>query len=156
MTVIIFNTLFFLSSLFIAYQDFKDRLVSLWLLLIYLLNLSFFVYVQNGSSVLLENTLTTLLYLGICFAIIFIFYFAREKKIPSILDSKVGKADLIVLFAIGISLPLVLLIVFFALAFSLSALLALFFLKDKKSVPLAGILALIYISFNVFIQLFYP
>lgn len=99
---------------------------------------------------LLENGIGTLCYFGICFTVVFLYYFFKEKKVPKIVDAKIGKADLILLLAIGISLPLISLIVFFTVAFSLSAVLAVVILKDKRSVPLAGMLALFYFIFSVF------
>lgn len=154
MAIAAFNILLFLSSGFIAYQDLKDRMVSLWLLLIYLVNMLVYVCLHNGVWVLLENTISTLVYFGICFFCIFIYFMAREKKIPVIIDAKIGKADLLVFLAIGITLPLMSLLLFFTVAFILSLVFALFFLKDKRSVPLAGILVLLHFFYSTCNQLF--
>lgn len=146
----IFYLLLIFTTLIIAWQDFKERLVSLWALLLYLLNIALYTFFSGGWWVLLENGIGALCYFGICFAVLFLYYFLKEKKIPKIVDAKIGKADLLLLLAIGLSLPLVSLILFFTIAFTLSALFAVVVLKDKRSVPLAGILALIYFVFALF------
>lgn len=137
------------TSTLIARQDFKDREVSLWLLVVFTCITAVFTYLEQGWLQLLQNGVFCLLYFTLCFTVVFLYYFVRERRWPQIIDSKIGKADMMIFFAIGLALQPVQLIVFFTLAFALSLLIALL-LSDKKQVPLAGLLVVIYVIFDIF------
>jgi hypothetical protein len=149
----VYGYLFFavlvITTFLIAWQDFKERLVSLWVLLLYLLNNALQVFFRKGSQSLLENTIGTLCYFGICFLVLFVYYYLKEKRVPKIIDAKIGMADVLVLAAIGVSLPVIVLIPFFTIAFIISALAAMMVLKDKQAVPLAGMLVILYFIFTI-------
>ena len=149
----LFYSLLIPVTAYIAYQDFKDRLVSLWLLILYVFTTAVFTYTRQGWLGLLENGIGVLAYFGLCFSVLFVYYFIKEKKIPRLVDRKIGTADLIIFLAIGLSLSLPLLIIFFTIAFCLAALATFVFIRDRQSVPLAGMLVVIYIVFLLFRKL---
>ena len=61
------------------------------------------------------------------------------------MDSKIGLADVILFLAIGLTLDTVQLVLFFSGAFLISALLGLlWFNKKAQTVPLAGVLCVLY------------
>ena len=104
---------------------------------------------RQGWLGLLENGVGALAYFGLCFCVLFVYYFVKERSIPRLVDQKIGTADLLIFLAIGLSLSLPLLIIFFTIAFCLAAVVTLVFIRNKQSVPLAGMLVVIYIIFLV-------
>ncbi len=138
---LLFFSVFLLLSIIICYQDFKQRLVSLWVLLLYSFTCLTSVYVLQGPYALLANTLSSLLYFGLLFGVLLLYYFFKEKKFSNPIDSKIGLADVILFIAIGITLNMLQLVPFFSGVFIISAVLGLFwFNKREQTVPLAGIL----------------
>lgn len=71
------------------------------------------------------------------------------------MDEKIGWADIWICLSIGISLNIVQLILFFTGAFIISALLGLLFLRKNKTVPLAGILVILYNFFFCILSIFH-
>lgn len=141
MLTVIFFFLFLGSGSLICYQDFKARAVSLWLLIIYSLACIISAYTLQGPYLLLANTGSALIYFGLMAGVILLYYFFKEKKFSNPIDSKIGSADLILLFAIGVTLGMTQLILFFSFAFLVSAFLAITWFNPRKlTIPLAGIL----------------
>lgn len=150
----IFLLFFILLALVIAVQDFKKRLVSLWVLLFYFCNCAVYVYLFQGTYVLISNAVFALLYFTFMFGIIFLFYFLKEKKIPSIINSKIGLADIIILPAIGLTLNTVQLVLFFAIVFLLAVAAAFFWFNKKgHSIPLAGIVCICHVVYLISINI---
>lgn len=145
-----FYPLLFFTTAFIAFQDFKERMVSLWLLALYFGNLAVFTYIEEGWLQVFENGIFSLAYFALCFSVLFCYYFFKERRLPQIIDSKIGKADLVIFLAIGLRLQPLQLILFFTLAFVLSLFITLLVIRDKKQVPLAGLLVIIYLIFDIF------
>jgi len=131
----------------IAFQDFKERLISLWLLIVYSGICVLWIQKQSGWYGLLSNLLTTLLYFSFYILVIKLFYYLKEKKPTAIIDEKIGKADIILFFAIGLTMNIVELIVFSTMAFSLAAVLSLLIFRNTKTIPLGGILVLLHMVF---------
>ena len=139
---LLFLFLFSILAFIICRQDLKERLVSLWLLILYFLTCIASVYFLQGAYALLLNGISTLVYFGLIFGVLTLYYFLREKKFNSLIDSRIGLADVILFLAIGLTLETVPLVLFFSATFLISALLGLFwFGKKEQTVPLAGILA---------------
>jgi hypothetical protein len=140
---LLFFFIFFGLAGIICYQDFKAREISLWLLILYSLTCLASTWLLQGTWALLANAMSTLLYFGLIFAVILLYYFLKEKKFSNPIDSKIGLADVILFLVIGFTLQTVHLILFFSGVFLVSALLGLlWFNKKEQTVPLAGILCL--------------
>ena len=133
----------------IAYQDFKTRLISLWLVILFgALNVSQYI-VQFTFYQFLENVIFSLCYFLFIYLVLHLFYFIKKKKFDSIINSELGLGDLLIFLSIGICIEPVHLIYFFTVAFIMSLLVHILFFKNKKSVPLAGFLVLFYLFFLV-------
>jgi hypothetical protein len=140
-----FFFLFLILTFIICYQDFKHRLVSLWVLVIYSFTCIASVYFLDGLYALMANALSALLYFGLIFGVLLLYYFLKEKKFSNPVDSKIGLADVILFLAIALTLDTVQLVLFFSGVFLISALLGLFwFNKKAQTVPLAGVLCVFY------------
>ena len=131
----------------IAWQDFKERLISLWAILLFaIINILQFMLKKNIGS-LINNAFTTLLYFTFVLGLVYLFYFLKERKFSKIIKEKVGWGDIVLFIIIGLSFSLKELIFFFTIAFILAALIGM--LKKYKTVPLAGILAILFGSLNL-------
>jgi hypothetical protein len=109
----------------------------------------------SGVETLLQNLISASCYFLLCTLGVFTYYFLKEKQVPKIMDSKFGWADALVCFGIGISLNIVSLILFFTGAFVLSAIIGLLLQQKNKTVPLAGILVILYLIF-ICISAYFP
>jgi hypothetical protein len=136
-----------ITGCIIAFQDFKERLISLWLIIVYSCNCILLTQQHEGWQGLLSNVLTTVLYFGFYFLAVILFYYLKERKLNAIIDEKIGKADVILLLAIGVTMNIVELIVFSTIAFSFAAVLSLLLFKKVKTIPLGGILVLLHSVF---------
>jgi hypothetical protein len=137
---IIVLSFFLLGSTIISFQDFKSRLISAWVILLYLACCICFVLLFQNFYALLFNSLGTLIYFGFVFSILFLYYFFKEKKLTNIIDSKIGLGDILIFIAIGLTLEMINLIIFFTISFCISAIAGLLLARSNKTVPLAGIL----------------
>lgn len=150
-----FYSLLTLVSLLIFYQDLKDRLVSLWVLLLYAgLIIAYTIY-EKGIDIILQNAISTVAYFALCFGIIFLYYFIKERQFPKIMDVKLGWADVIICMSIGISLDVLLLVLFFTVSFVISAIIGIVLQSRNKTVPLAGFLVILYLVF-ICISAYFP
>lgn len=148
---------FLLSALsfIICYQDFKSRLVSVWVLIAYIGLLIGDTIWYSGIEVFIQNLISASLYFLLLTLGVFTYYFVKERQIPKIMDAKFGWADALVCIGIGISLNLVSLILFFTSAFVISAVIGLVLQQKNKTVPLAGILVVLYLIF-ICISIYFP
>ncbi|HWY10379.1 MAG TPA: prepilin peptidase [Bacteroidia bacterium] len=146
--VILFLFLF-LCSIIVSYQDFKDRLISLWAILLYAICCIASVLLFQDTTTLISNSISTSLYFVLVFGALFLYYFIREGKFVNIIDSKIGLGDILIFIAIGLTLDLFYLIIFFTISFCIAAVVALFLAKQNKTVPLAGILVWCYFFFRI-------
>jgi hypothetical protein len=140
-----------ISATIISFQDFKARLLSVWVVLFYSLCCVALVLYFQSSSALLSNLISALLYFGFILFVLFLFYFLKEGKFVNIIDTKIGTGDLIVFLAIGVTLDLLNLILFFTVSFMISAVIGLFLAKRDRTVPLAGILTCCHFIFMTFV-----
>jgi hypothetical protein len=101
---------------------------------------------EYGFNILALNFISSLAYFGLCGLGIFTYFFWKEKKIPKLIDSKLGLADIIICLTIGVSFSFISLILFFTVAFVLSAIAGLIFFRNR-TIPLAGILVILYLIF---------
>jgi hypothetical protein len=142
--------LLFLTAGFIAYQDLRTRLISLWLIaLFFMLNVIQYLFLNTWYQ-LAENTLFCVLYILFSYLVLQLFYFVKTKKFQPLLDSKIGWGDVLLVLSIGVCIEVVNLIYFLTIAFTVSILVQLLFFRTSKSVPLAGLLAVCYIAYLLF------
>jgi len=131
-----------ISSVAIAFQDFRTRLISVWLILIFgLANLIHFLCVYSFFQ-LLENTLFCLLYFVFSYAVLHLYYFLKTKRFQKVLDEKIGWGDIWLMLLIGCCLSPMEMVYFFSFSFVISILVQLLFLNVNKTIALGGILAL--------------
>ncbi len=152
---IAYLSILFVTSLIISFQDFKSRLVSLWVLIGYAALIIGFTILSEGINTFLQNLIMASCYFLLCLLGVFTYYFLKERQIPRIMDVKLGWADVIVCLSIGISLNLISLILFFTVSFILSAIAGIVLQQKNKTVPLAGLLVIFYFVF-ICISIYFP
>jgi len=147
-----------LSSGIILYQDFKERQVSLWILLIFGINSVFSVLYFRDSQTLLYNSLGTIIYAGFIWLMLKLYMFLKCKKNKAIIDAQLGMADVLIILFMGITFNTIGMIFFFCFGFIFSLLIFLGFsiLKkntDNQSIPLAGLLVFFYVITIIILNL---
>lgn len=136
-----------LSVGLIVYQDFKQRLISIWALLAFGVFCCSLFLLEHSFDEWLENALFCLAYFLFCYLILHLFYFIKTRKFQNILDVKIGWGDVLLFLLIGSCISPLLLIYFFTVSFILALIFQFFFQKKHKDIALAGILAVCYVFF---------
>lgn len=141
-----------ITTLAIAYQDFKERLVSVWLLVLYGLVCLGSILVNRDIETLISNFLSVLLYLSFMGGILTLYFFIKEKRFVNILKEQLGLADVLILLFVGITFNIEGQILFFCSGFITALLVyvlwsAIFSQKKHHTIPLAGILVFYYLAF---------
>ena len=139
-----------LSSSIILVQDFKERLVSLWVLLLFGVTCLSSVLLNRGVETLLYNILFTIIYIGLIWLILKLYLYLKFRKNKRILNEQLGLSDVLTILFIGLTFNAVSLVFFFCLGFIFSLLSYVIYMlvsKHKKSehIPLAGLLVLFYV-----------
>jgi hypothetical protein len=155
---IAFFAVLILSSGIIFFQDFKERQVSLWVLVLFgALTITSVVYYRDMET-LFYNGLGTLLYGGFIWLMLKLYLYLKFKKNKAIIDNQLGMADVLVIFFIGLSFNTIGMIFFFCFGFVFSLLAFLMYsaLKkdtDTQSIPLAGLLVFFYVISIIILNL---
>lgn len=130
----------------LAYQDFKSREVNILVLICLFVGSLAITFDRIGFEVYTLTAINMLL-IFILFTCLFIYFSLKKMKITNILDTKIGKGDLVILLAITpLFIPenLMTFIVFSVLI----ALVISIPLKIKK-IPLAGFISVGLLSFFI-------
>lgn len=135
---LVLNILFILVLLGISYQDFKDRLVSIFLLLSGIILGGWIHFLNQNIWSFFTNISFNLLVIIIVFSILFLY--AKYKMKQDVFET-FGQGDLLFFLLIAMSFPIVsfLMIFVFSMVFSL---LIYIFIKNnlkERTVPLAGL-----------------
>ncbi len=141
--LIILKLLLLLCLLAISYQDFKERKVYLWLLLLAVGLLGYLHYLHSVPTQFLR---IILLNIGIVVGIVFILYLYAKFKLKLALQETFGFGDLLFFIAIAVGFPTISFIVLFSfsLFFTLVTYLILKKGLQQNTVPLAGLQALFF------------
>jgi len=136
-----------LLCLVILAQDLRSRLISVILLVLVgiLLGAEFVLYNQfeNTRVLLLGNYLFITAQLGLLY-----FYFTRVRKTRlSFFDQVLGWGDVVMILCMALAFPLPQLVLYFMVSYLAGMAFALFYRLKKTavSIPLAGIMGLVYV-----------
>jgi Flp pilus assembly protein protease CpaA len=147
-----FLIIILLSSVAIAVQDLRSRMISLWLILLFTLGSTGHYLYQHSLGGLLENMLFCLGYFVLCYAVLHLYYFLRTRKFQRLLDRKIGWGDVLLLLAIGCCLQPEDLLIFFTASFLLSALLHLLVFRHHHTIALGAFLVSFYSLYLVYMR----
>lgn len=137
-------------ALMIAYQDFKERLISVWLIgLLSLMNAGITVY-HRGFVQVLQNLAFLGAYLLFSYTILLLYFYLKTKRWGGILDHMIGWGDVWLMVGLGLGLDPEIQLFFFTGCF-VFAMIVFLFLKENRTVPLAGVMALGYWVWVVFV-----
>jgi hypothetical protein len=145
-----FLSILLLCTIVISYQDFKNREISVWVILLFTALCVLQTFMFQGALALFYHFISALIYLLICLCVLFLFFYLKEKKFPKLIDKKIGLADLILIVAIGSTMEITVLILFLTLSFIFFALIGFTFLRKYETLPLAGMLIIVFFIFQVF------
>lgn len=133
----------------VLYQDITSRLISLWLILLYLISCILNVFFFQNAYALLSNGIGTLLYMLFTYSLLLLFYYIKEKRFSTLINTKIGLADVILFFAIGLTLNITNFILFATISFICSALISFFVLGKNKTIPLGGLMVIFHNLFLI-------
>lgn len=155
---IVFLAVLIVSSVIILFQDFKERQVSLWVLLLFGASTVTSVIYFRDMETLFYNGLGTLLYGAFIWLMLKLYMYLKFKKNKAIIDHQLGMADVLVIFFIGLTFNTIGMIFFFCFGFVFSLLIFLIYsaLKkdtDNQSIPLAGLLVFLYVISIIILNL---
>lgn len=146
-----------LSSAAICYADLRERLVALWLLLLFGINAIASVVLFKTFETLLYNTIGTVLYMAFTWLLLKGYLYIKHKKNTIILDEQLGKADVLIIFFIGITFNFPGMILFFCFGFVCSLLVYMLIpfknAENVRTIPLAGLLVFFYIAGIILLNL---
>ena len=140
----------FLSAL-VVFQDFKTRLIDLWLLILYSFVLILIFYLKgHGYNEMLENLIFISFYLLMLFLVLHLYYYFKVGSIVRILDKKIGLADVWILASMGLTLDFLSFLLISNISFGFSILYHLISRSRQKiNIPLAGISVLVYALYSL-------
>ncbi len=129
----------------VAYQDFKDRAISAWLLLTFLI-LSFWLgSYQLRISELLLNGLINLGFISLQLALISIYFSIRNGYLVNIADRYIGWGDILFFIPLATLFSTSYFILFYVLALMVSLVGFLIYKqlihRQVATIPLAGLMA---------------
>jgi len=139
------------SSVIILFQDFKQRLVSLWAIILFGAVCLVSVIYYKGFSVLFYNLMSIVLYISIIWLFLKLYFYLKFKRNKPILNEQIGMADILIIVFIGLTFNIVGTIFFFCLAF-IASLISFYIYtisrkrEDALTIPLAGLLVFFYLS----------
>lgn len=138
------------SSIIILFQDFKQRLVSLWAIILFGAVCITSVVYYRGFNVLLYNLISVALYFSIIWLFLKLYFYIKFKRNKPLLDEQIGLADILIIVFIGLTFNIVGTIFFFCLAFIASLISFYIFTISRKkeealTIPLAGLLVFFYL-----------
>lgn len=147
-----------LSSGIILFQDFKERLVSLWVLLLFgAVCIGSVLYFRDAETLLL-NGVGALLYGGLIWLVLKLYFYLKLKKQQPIINQQLGMADVLVFLFIGLTFNTVGMILFFCFGFVFSLLVFMLYStlqknSNSQSIPLAGLLVFFYVISIIILNL---
>jgi len=136
-----------LCTAIIVYEDFKQRLISIWAITGFGLSCCTLYLLTHFLSEWLENSFFCLAYFTLCYLILHLFYFLKTKHFQKIIDVKIGWGDILLLLLIGSCLTPVFLIFFFTSSFIFALLFQILLQRKSREIALAGILVICYFLF---------
>lgn len=141
-----------LSATILVYQDFKNRLLTTWLIVLFTVCNSCLHLTTSSVYKLIQNFSFCVCYFLLCYFILHLYFYIKTKKFQKIIDSKIGLGDVLIFFSIGSCIEPNHLIFFFTCAFIISALAFFLFFQTKTSVPLVGFLLPCYLVYSLIMQ----
>lgn len=155
---IVFFAVLIISSMVIAFQDFKERQVSLWVLLLFgMLTIVSVLYYRDAET-LIYNGVGVLLYSSFIWLMLKLYMYIKFKQNKPIINHQLGLADVLVVLSIGLTFNTVGMILFFCFGFVFSLLAFVVYTAFKKNIdsqniPLAGLLVFFYVISIIILNL---
>jgi hypothetical protein len=155
---IVFFAVLIISSVVITFQDFKERQVSLWVLLLFGILTTVSVLYYRDAETLMYNGVGALLYSCFIWLMLKLYLYLKFKQNKPIINHQLGLADVLVVLSIGLTFNTVGMILFFCFGFVFSLLAFVVYTAFKKNIdpqniPLAGLLVFFYVISIIILNL---
>ena len=138
-------------SVIVTYQDFKERLVSFWILILLGTLCLASVLINRDTETTLINTASISLYLLFLWGVLKLYLYLKHKKWIALINEQLGMADVLVMLFIGLTFNPIGQILFFCTAFLFSLIAFLLYglvvkSSTQNTIPLAGLLVFYYLA----------
>jgi hypothetical protein len=138
----------------LIYQDFKDKLISVWLIAGVLLCNTILLFTNGTLNEKLWYASINALFFIFLLLILTIYYSIKNKKITLLTDQYLGWGDIFFIFTLTLSFSAINFIFYLVFSFIFSLLfyllMKLFLPSLKKEIPLVGFLAFILILLYIY------
>ena len=141
-----------LILLLIAYQDFKERAVYVWIFPV--LSGLFLTknFIEIPYSTYLFNTGINLGFCLIQYFVLTLYFSIKNKQLINIADQLIGWGDIVFALVLCVAFPPLTFFCYYLLSLIIAALIGLYFKSQNKTIPLAGIQAIVLIIWIIIIN----
>lgn len=151
MLAILLIALIWPFGIYIAVEDFKTRLISVWAIVVYTAVAFCIYFLDHSIKDYILNLAFCCCYFVTCLVLLKLVFFLRRRNFEKITGSKMGMGDVaLILVTGGLLIPEVL-VFFFTAVFVISLPLQLVFFKKNPAIPLAGFLTLGYSAYITYL-----
>lgn len=130
----------------LAFQDFRSREISWWLLPIVVAGLLLGTAGQVSFAEIGHSFLVNMLFLGVQFALLWAWFFLRNRKRTKLIDRQIGLGDILFVICPALAFSPVNFLVYYTVSLVLTLtgvlLFRMFRSPEKLLIPLAGALSL--------------
>jgi|GEM_PF-918786 len=130
---------------FIAWQDFRERAVSVWALTLLTIAQLLSGFIRSGSETLLRQSAQNALITLSLLTMVWIYDMVKNRKLINLFKNGVGTADLLLLFILGTALPTFIFVFVILIGFILALICTLVVNQVRtpreQTIPLAGYLS---------------
>lgn len=140
-------------NVLVAYQDFKNRLISAWIIPVLIVLFVAFQWISDDLIFLKEHLLLNLVYLGIIMLGIILYSYLKFKAFVNPFDKLIGWGDILLILTFAFVFETKSFIVFVTLSSILSLVLAIVikFKSPEKKIqfPFAGMMSIVFLILGV-------
>ena len=136
----------------LSWQDFRTRLLSLWLVIAFGIANTLLYLSRHTGNELLENIIFCSCYLLFSYLVLLLYFYIKTRRVEKIIDTRIGLGDAIIFAAIGFCMQPDHMIFFFTATMLVALAASPFLLQKQKGIPLAGIVILNYIAYLIYMN----
>ncbi|WP_199119340.1 hypothetical protein [Pedobacter sp. ASV28] len=127
-----------LVLLAMAWQDFRDRAIAIWLFVLLFIGLIGLKYSLLGRTVLFSDFKVNMIFLAMQLLCLFLYFSWKEKRWVNLFNGYFGEGDLLFLVGVATYLSFFNFVWFHLISLFIVMLISVFVRKTDAKIPLAG------------------